>query len=242
VVGPDNPLAMGIVDRFQERGPRIWGPNQRAARIESSKVFSQAFMEKYGVPTAAAAAFSDPVQAKAFAATLGGKCAVEADGLALGKGVTVCADETQANDAIDALLIGGAFGRAGSSLIIQELLLGPEISLHDAEKLLLDPWLAGCAAEGIEFHGILYPGVILTEAGPRIFEFNARFGDPEAQVYLPMLDNDLLPLLDASVDGALAEVSRSWNSGFTVCVVVASAGYPGKHTRGRRISGLSRAS
>lgn len=288
VVGPDNPLAMGIVDHFQERGLRIWGPNQKAAQIESSKVFSQKFMEKYGVPTAAAAAFSDATLAKAFAATLGGKCAVKANGLAFGKGVTICSNEQQANDAIDVMLLGKAFGAAGDMVLIQELLIGPEISLHaicdgetarlfptsqdhkrafdadlgpntggmgaysptpfltdsqlrDVEKRLLDPWRAGCAAEGIDFHGLLYPGVILTETGPRVFEFNARFGDPETQVYLPSLDNDLVELLEASVDSTLAEVRLCWKPVFTVCVVMASAGYPGNHTKGHPISGLSSA-
>jgi phosphoribosylamine--glycine ligase len=245
-------------------------------------------MEKYSVPTAAAAAFSDATQAKAFAATLGGKCAVKANGLAFGKGVTICSSEEQANEAIEAMLLGRAFGAAGDTVLIQELLIGPEISLHaicdgetarlfptsqdhkrafdadlgpntggmgaysptpfltdsqlrDAEKLLLDPWRAGCAAEGIDFRGLLYPGVILTETGPRVFEFNARFGDPETQVYLPSLDNDLVELLEASVDGTLAEARLCWKPVFTVCVVMASAGYPGNHTKGHPINGLSSA-
>ena len=288
VVGPDSPLAMGIVDLFQERGLRIWGPSQKAAQIESSKAFSQRFMEKHGVPTAAAGTFSDATQAKAFAATLGGKCAVKASGLAFGKGVTICSSKEQANEAIDAMLLGRAFGAASETVIVQEFLIGPEISLHaicdgktarlfptsqdhkrafdadrgpntggmgaysptpfladsklkDAGKLLLDPWRAGCVAEGIDFRGLLYPGVILTEAGPKIFEFNARFGDPEAQVYLPRLDNDLVELLEASVDGTLAEVRLRWKPVFTVCVVMASAGYPGNYTKGHPISGLSSA-
>lgn len=288
VVGPDNPLALGIVDRFQEGGLRIWGPNQKAAQLESSKAFSQRFMEQYGVPTAAAAAFTDARAAKEFVARLGGKCAVKADGLALGKGVTVCHEERQAHDAIDALLSERVFGAAGDTIVIQELLEGPEISLHalcdgqtahlfptsqdhkrvfdadlgpntggmgvycptpfltdsqlkEAEAAVLVPWRAGCRAEGIEFHGLLYPGVILTESGPKVFEFNARFGDPETQAYLPSLENDLVELLDASVEGALAGVSPSWKPVFCVCVVVASAGYPGPHTKGHVISGIQEA-
>jgi phosphoribosylamine--glycine ligase len=130
IVGPDNPLALGIVDRFQKQGLRIWGPNQKAAQLESSKAFSQAFMARYGIPTAAAGVFSDATPAKDFAATLGGKCAVKADGLAFGKGVMLCSNETEAHEAIDKILLGRAFGAAGERIVIQELLEGAEISLH----------------------------------------------------------------------------------------------------------------
>src|SRR5208283_2106870 len=130
VVGPDNPLALGIVDLFQRNGLRIWGPNQKAAQFESSKVFSQNFMEKCGIPTAKAGTFSDAAQAKKFAASLDGRCAVKADGLALGKGVLICTSEAEANRAIDEILVGKSFGAAGSKIVIQELLEGIEISLH----------------------------------------------------------------------------------------------------------------
>jgi phosphoribosylamine--glycine ligase len=288
VVGSDNPLAMGIVDRFQKQGLRIWGPNQKAAQIESSKAFSQALMERYGIPTAAAGVFSDARQAKDFAATLGGKCAVKADGLAFGKGVMICSNETEAHEVIDKMLLGRAFGAAGERLVIQELLEGSEISLHamcdgktaklfptaqdhkrafdgdhgpntggmgaycptpflsdrqltDVGKRLLGPWQAGCAAEGIDFRGLLYPGVFLTQTGPKVVEFNARFGDPEAQVYLPGLANDLVELLEASVDGRLDPVQLQWNPVCTVCVVMASEGYPSTHTKGKPITGVATA-
>src|SRR5664280_620796 len=130
VVGPDNPLALGIVDLFQKNGLRIWGPNQRAAQFESSKVFSQAFMEKYGIPTARAGTFTDSAAARKFAGALGGRCAVKADGLALGKGVVVCTAPEQANRAIDEMLVGRAFGAASQRIVIQEYLEGMEISLH----------------------------------------------------------------------------------------------------------------
>ncbi|HZF01852.1 MAG TPA: phosphoribosylamine--glycine ligase, partial [Methylomirabilota bacterium] len=130
VVGPDNPLALGIVDLFQKNGMRIWGPNQKAAQFESSKVFSQNFMEKYGIPTARAGTFSDASAAKKFAASLGGRCAVKADGLALGKGVLICANEIEANRAIDEILVAKNFGAAGAKIVIQEFLEGIEISLH----------------------------------------------------------------------------------------------------------------
>jgi phosphoribosylamine--glycine ligase len=285
VVGPDNPLALGIVDLFQKNGLRIWGPNQKAAQFEASKVFSQRFMEKYGIPTARAGTFSDPVSAKRFADSLGGKCAVKADGLALGKGVLICANETEANKAVDEILVSKAFGAAGANIVIQEFLEGIEVSIHalcdgktakifptsqdhkraldgdlgpntggmgtysptpflseaelnSAAKLILDPFMRGCAAEGIDFRGILYPGVMLTEAGPKILEFNARFGDPETQVYLTRLENDLVELLDASVSGTLDKMELKWSASASVCVVMASGGYPGNYEKGKPISGL----
>lgn len=289
VVGPDNPLGAGIVDLFQSKGLRIWGPNQRAAQFEASKVFSQQFMEKHGVPTAKAGTFTDAGEARSFAASLDGKVAVKADGLALGKGVLLCNNKADANKAIDEIMVGRAFGDAGASVVIQEMLEGMEISLHaicdgrvaklfptaqdhkraldgdlglntggmgtyspapfltDAElakvgAAVLDPWLKGCAAEGIDFRGIIYPGVMLTRSGPKVLEFNARFGDPETQVYLTRLENDLVELLEASVDGRLGEVELKWSANASVCVVMASGGYPGSYPKGKVISGLEAAS
>jgi phosphoribosylamine--glycine ligase len=288
VVGPDNPLALGIVDLFQKHGLRIWGPNQKAAQFESSKVFSQQFMERYGIPTARAGTFNDAVAAKKFAESLGGKCAVKADGLALGKGVLVCSNLTEATKAIDEILVGKAFGIAGAQIVIQEFLEGVEISLHalcdgktaklfptsqdhkrahdgdqglntggmgtysptpflDAAQLAetssqnLAPWLKGCMSEGIDYRGILYPGIILTWNGPRVIEFNARFGDPETQVYLTRLENDLVELLNASVDGALGRTELKWSPMASVCVVMASGGYPGSYAKGKSITGLDAA-
>jgi phosphoribosylamine---glycine ligase len=286
VVGPDNPLSLGIVDLFQKNGLRIWGPNRKAAQFESSKVFSQAFMEKYGIPTARAGTFSDPVAAKKFAASLGGKCAVKADGLALGKGVLICGRVAEADQAIDEILVTKAFGTAGATIVIQEFLEGIEVSLHalcdgrtakifptsqdhkraldgdlglntggmgaysptpflnDAQlaaaaKTILEPFMRGCAAEGIDYRGILYPGVMLTQAGPKIIEFNARFGDPETQVYLTRLENDLVEVLAASVDGTLDKIELQWKPETSVCVVMASGGYPGNYEKGKPISGLA---
>jgi phosphoribosylamine--glycine ligase len=286
VVGPDNPLALGVVDLFQANGLRIWGPNQKAAQFESSKVFSQEFMEKYGIPTARAGTFSDERDAKKFAGSLKGRCAVKADGLALGKGVLICHGEAEANRAIDEMLVGKVFGAAGARIVIQELLEGMEISLHalcdgktaklfptaqdhkraldgdmglntggmgtysptpflDEEGLaevgrrILDPWLKGCAAEGIDYRGIIYPGVMLTADGPKVLEFNARFGDPETQVYLARLESDLVELLEASVDGILAKAELEWKPGAAVCVVMASGGYPGAYSKGAAIAGLT---
>jgi phosphoribosylamine--glycine ligase len=288
VVGPDNPLALGIVDLFQRNDLRIWGPNQKAARFESSKVFAQDFMDRHGIPTARAGSFAELEPATRFAESLDGRCVVKADGLALGKGVLICVTIDEARRAIHEILTGRAFGPAGSRIVIQELLEGIEISLHalcdgktaklfptaqdhkralegdrglntggmgayspapflDAPQLarvdreILDPWLMGCAEEGIDFHGILYPGVMLTKQGPRVLEFNARFGDPEAQVYLTRLENDLVELLDASARGCLNNTQLRWSTASSVCVVMASGGYPGTYTKGRPISGLPQA-
>ena len=286
VVGPDNPLALGIVDLFQKDGRRIWGPNQKAAQFEASKVFSQRFMEKYGIPTARAGMFADFAAASRFAASLGGRCAVKADGLALGKGVLICRDMAQADQAIQEVLVKKTFGAAGANIVIQELLDGMEISLHalcdgrtaklfpaaqDHKRALdgdaglntggmgtycpapfltgtelaavgagiLEPWLRGCVAESIDFRGILYPGVMLTKEGPKVLEFNARFGDPETQVYLTRLENDLAELLASSADGALGKIELQWNPMPSVCVVMASAGYPGNYAKGKPIRGLA---
>ncbi len=288
VVGPDNPLALGIVDLFQQHGLRIWGVNQKAAQFESSKVFSQKFMEKYGIPTAAAGTFDDVGAAKQFCATLGSRCVVKADGLALGKGVLICTNQAEAEKAVDEIMVSKAFGAAGARVVIQEFLDGVEVSLHalcdgktaklfptaqdhkraldgdrglntggmgtysptpfltdaqlaDTARKVLDPFMRGCAAEGIDYRGILYPGVMLTKDGPKVLEFNARFGDPETQVYLTRLENDLVELLDASVSGTLDKTELKWSALASVCVVMASGGYPGNYAKGKPILGLAQA-
>ncbi len=287
VVGPDNPLALGIVDLFQKNGLRIWGVNQQAAQFESSKVFSQKFMEKYGIPTASAGTFSEAGPARAFAAGLG-RCVVKADGLALGKGVLICNNAAEAVQAVDEIMVAKAFGAAGAHVVIQEFLEGMEVSLHalcdgttarmfptsqdhkraldgdlglntggmgtysptpflnetqlaDAAGKILDPFMRGCVAEGIDYRGILYPGIMLTKSGPKVLEFNARFGDPETQVYLTRLENDLVELLDASVSGTLGRHELKWSPLASVCVVLASGGYPGSYPKGKVISGLDTA-
>ena len=288
VVGPDNPLAMGIVDLFQKNKLRIWGPNQRAAQFESSKVFSQRFMEQYGIPTARSGIFEDAEKAKAFAHSLEGRCAVKADGLALGKGVLISQNQREANHAIDEILVARSFGSAGSRIVIQEFLEGVEISLHalcdgktaklfptsqdhkraldndqglntggmgtysptpflnnaqlkEAGDKILGPWLKGCQAEGIDFRGILYPGIIITKEGPKVLEFNARFGDPETQVYMARLESDLVELLNASVDGTMGKEDLRWSQNAAICVVMASGGYPGSYAKGKQIQGLEKA-
>ena len=288
VVGPDNPLALGIVDLFQSQGLPIWGPNRSAARFEASKAFAQRFMERHGIPTAAAGVFEDPPEAKRFAAQLGGRCVVKADGLALGKGVLLCASTAEAERAIDRIMVERAFGAAGARVVVQEFLEGTEVSLHalcdgriarvfptsqDHKRALdgdegpntggmgtysptpflgpaqlaatataiFDPFLRGCAAEGIDYRGILYPGIMLTRRGPRVLEFNARFGDPETQVYVTRLESDLLELLEASAGGTLERIEPAWSPLASVCVVMASGGYPGEYARGKLVSGLEAA-
>jgi phosphoribosylamine--glycine ligase len=285
VVGPDGALGAGVVDAFQAAGLKIWGPNRRAAQFEASKAFSQDFMQRHGIPTAQSGTFAEPAAAKRYCAELGGRCAVKADGLALGKGVLLATSVAEAERAVDEIMVDKAFGAAGAKVVVQELLEGMEISLHalcdgrtaklfptsqdhkraldgdqglntggmgtyspapfltDAEladvgRQILDPWLAGCAADGIDFRGLLYPGVMLTKSGPKVIEFNARFGDPETQVYLPRLENDLVELLLASTEGRLADVELKWSANACVCVVIASGGYPGNYAKGHVIHGL----
>jgi len=269
VVGPDNPLALGIVDLFQKNGLKIWGVNQKAAQFESSKVFSQKFMEKYGIPTAAAGTFDEVSAAKKFAAGLG-KCVVKADGLALGKGVLICANAAEAGKAVEEIMVGKAFGAAGARVVIQEFLEGMEVSMHalcdgtvakvfptsqdhkraldgdrglntggmgtysptpfldeaqlaEAARKILEPFMRGCRAEEIDYRGLLYPGIMLTDSGPKVLEFNARFGDPETQVYLTRLENDLVELLEASAGGTLATHELKWKPEASVWVVMAVA-------------------
>ena len=288
VVGPDNPLAMGIVDLFQQHNLLIWGPNKKAAQFESSKAFSQQFMEKYGIPSPKGAVFTDFQLASRYAASFGGRCAIKADGLALGKGVIVSKDMEVEDKAIEDMLVKRAFGKAGEKIVVQELLNGIEISLHalcdgktallfptsqdhkpaydndkgpntggmgtycptpfldkagllEAKRTIIDRWLRGCNEERIDYRGIIYPGVMLTKDGIKVLEFNARFGDPETQVYLYLLENDLLELLMACLDGTLNKHQLKWKSGAAVCVIMASGGYPGSYQKGKVISGITEA-
>ena len=286
VVGPDNPLAAGIVDLFEENNLRIWGPNAKAAQFESSKVFAQDFMARHSIPTARAGTFNFPTAAKAFAGELNGRCVVKADGLALGKGVLICETLEEAEAAIDSVMVDQQFGEAGNQVVIQEFLEGTEISLHvmcdgrttilfptsqdhkraldgdrglntggmgtfspapflsdedlaRAAKAIIDPWLLGCQVEGIDFRGMLYPGLMLTADGPKVLEFNARWGDPETQVYLMRLETDLVDLFEASIDRRLAEMDVHWNDQAAVCVVMASGGYPESYAKGKLITGIA---
>jgi phosphoribosylamine--glycine ligase len=285
VVGPDDALADGIVDRFQAEGLRIFGPNQRAAQLESSKSFAKDFMGRHGIPTAR---FSRCESSQAAIRALENHSyplVVKADGLALGKGVIIAHDRGEAERAIEAMMEKRQFGAAGERLVIEEYLRGTECSIHalvdgsnyllfpsakdhktllasdrgpntggmgtispsptitkvqmeEIESKILIPFIRGIREEALDFRGLLFPGLMLTQEGPVVLEFNCRFGDPETQAFLPRLQADLVELLEATIDQRLDTVSLSWDSQSTVCVVLASAGYPGHYETGKLIHGL----
>ena len=286
VVGPDDALAAGIVDLFQSHGLRIFGPTQRAARLESSKVFAKEFMQRHGLPTARSGSFSDSLEAQKFCRTMSYPLVVKADGLALGKGVIIAQNPWEAALAIHEIMDLRKFGDAGSRVLIEEFLTGEECSIHalvdgknyllfptaqdhkraldgdlglntggmgtfsPAAKLvtpameerihreILAPFIAGLARDGLDFRGMLFPGLMITADGPKLLEFNCRFGDPETQVLLTRLDSDLVELLEATIDGRLASVQAKWKAESAVCVVLASGGYPGSYASGQPITGL----
>jgi phosphoribosylamine---glycine ligase len=284
VVGPEAPLAAGLADAFAATGIAVFGPSRAAARIESSKAFAKHLMQAAGIPTAAAHVFEQPDAALEFARASRRPWVVKADGLAAGKGVVV-ADDLEAT--IEAIAQLGRTA-AGSRLVLEERLAGPEVSLialcdgqqvlvlplaqdhkrllagdqgpntggmgayapaphlppaaaHAAAEELLRPALRALAAAGTPFRGALFAGLILTEHGPRVLEFNARFGDPETQVLLPLVEGDLLPALHACANGRLDPAMLSVTSGAAACVVLAAAGYPDAPRRGDPISGLEAA-
>ena len=285
VVGPDDPLAAGIVDLFAAEKLRAFGPTKSAARIEASKVFAKELMRTQKIPTAEASIFSESLEALRYCERAKFPVVIKADGLALGKGVIVAADAATARTAIDEMMNQGRFGEAGRRVVIEELLRGTECSLHalvDGSNYLLlesardhkraldgdqgpntggmgafspaDNWnsklqarfeaeimrplLRGLLQEGIKFRGLLYPGLMITNQGPRVLEFNCRFGDPETQVLLPRMKSDLLPLLESTIDGKINTCAIEWDTRAAVTVVLASTGYPGKYETGKSISGL----
>lgn len=285
VVGPEAPLAAGIADAFEAAGLKIFGPRREAARLEASKVFAKEVMLRHGVPTARAAVFDSPADAKDYARRLRGPCVVKADGLAAGKGVVVAQNTAEAEAAIAEMMEAKAFGAAGARVLIEERLHGEEASvlaLTDGEAVLpllpaqdhkpvyngdrgpntggmgayapapvvtpellsrieqeiLIPTVQGLKAEGVAYKGVLYAGLMLTQDGPKVLEFNVRFGDPEAQPLLCLWAGDLVEALEAVTDGNLQDVKLTWHPGAAVCVVLASAGYPGGYRKGCVISGL----
>ncbi|MPZ99061.1 MAG: phosphoribosylamine--glycine ligase [Dehalococcoidia bacterium] len=285
IVGPEDPLAAGVVDRLTAEGIPTFGPTAAAAEIESSKSFAKQLMADVGIATARAHAFDDPDEAKRDIRESGHGVVVKADGLAAGKGVTVCDTLEQAETAIDAAMLGGAFGAAGRRVVIEERMYGPETSAHaftdgvtvrhmpfscDHKPIFdgnLGPntggmgvysppgWLDDATAEGIRsevterairaladagrpYRGVLFPGMMLTEGGPKVVEFNARFGDPETEALMPKLRSDLLAICDAVAHGRLAEAPVEWDDTATVGVMMASGGYPGPYETGKPIEGL----
>ena len=289
VVTPDDPLVLGLVDRLTERGVPCFGPNKAAACIEGSKAYAKALMQKYGIPTAAFATFSDPDAALSYAETAPLPLVVKADGLALGKGVVIAKTRQEAKDAIRAAMIDGRFGKSGSTVVIEEFLTGPEVSVlaftdgetlvpmksamdhkrafdgdlgpntggmgtiapnpfytEEIEKTCMEtiflPTIRALKAEGRPFSGCLYFGLMLTEAGPKVIEYNCRFGDPETQVVLALLKSDLLTVMQATTFGRLDRVSVEFSDEAAACVVLASKGYPAAYETGYPIEMSERAS
>jgi phosphoribosylamine--glycine ligase len=289
VIGPDEALAAGGADAFLAAGLRVFGPTQAAARLEWSKIFCKEFLQRHGIPTAAAGAFERSVDAHLFCQKRTYPLVIKADGLAAGKGVVIAPHPQAAAEAIYAMMDRGRFGAAGGRVLIEEFLQGPEVSLHallDGEtyrllplaqdykrigdggtgentggmgavsppvialeadleerihREIMIPLVAGLRAEGIRFQGLLFPGLILTPDGPKVLELNARFGDPETQALLPRLKSDLLPILEAVAEGRLAEAEIEWDARPSVCVILASRGYPGPSHTGCPIHGLDQA-
>ncbi len=284
VVGPEAPLAAGIVGVFRERGLRIFGPDRSAALLESSKIWCKQILSKHGVPTGAFVPFEDFEQAVSYAEVQEPPIVVKADCLAAGKGVTVARSVQEAKAALHAAMVDGLFGEAGRRVLLEEYLSGPEISVEaicdgrnlyplpaaqdhkpvfdndegpntggmgcyspvplltddlfeEAMERIMRPTVAAMAREGRPYVGCLYGGLILTEEGLQVLEFNCRFGDPEAQVILPTMKGDLVDVLEAAVDGQLPEPATGQN-GAAVCVVMASGGYPGEYQTGKLIQGL----
>ncbi len=287
VVGPEVPLANGIVDEFQKRRLKIFGPNRKAAQIESSKVFAKEFMRKYHIPTAAFRVFSTAAEAIGFCNSVEFPVVIKADGLAAGKGVVVARDIGQATKAIEDMMLNKIFGKAGERIVIESFLKGQEVSmmaLTDGKSIvpllpsqdhkqaydgnrgpntggmgvycpttlldeslseqvndyILNPIMHGFQQEGVTYKGVIYAGLMLTESGPKVLEVNCRFGDPETQAVLPLLKTDLLDLLMAVVNQKLSSFSRlDWRQESSVCVIMASKGYPGKYRTGVKITGLN---
>ena len=282
VVAPDDPLAMGCVDRLHALGIPCFGPEARAAEIEASKVFSKRLMQKYGIPTAKCEVFDNAEAALAYVRSTPAPLVVKADGLALGKGVLICKSTREAEEAVRHTMCDHAFGKSGDRVVIEEFLEGPEVSVlaftdgkamvpmvssmdhkraHDgdtglntggmgtiapnpfytaevAERCMREiflPTMRAMNAEGRTFKGCLYFGLMLTKDGPKVIEYNCRFGDPETQVVLPLLDTDLLTIMRAVEEERLSEVDVRFKGGAACCVILASGGYPEAYEKGKAI-------
>ncbi len=286
VVGPEDPLTKGIVNEFQKKRMKIFGPDQKAAQLEGSKVFTKEFMKKYHIPTAAFKVFSTSAEAIGFCKSVEFPVVIKADGLAAGKGVILARNFEQAVASIEDIMNKKIFGDAGNKIVIESFLKGAEISVmaftdgktilpllssqdhkqaYDGDRgpntggmgaycptsimnnalydqvmeYIIRPTITGLQQEGITYKGILYAGLMITETGPKVLEYNCRFGDPETQVVLPLLKTDLLELMLAVVNQKLAGIQKlNWSDESAACVVMASKGYPSKYRTGLKISGL----
>lgn len=288
IVGPDDCLAAGVVDIFQQAGLKIFGPTRKAARIESSKAYAKRLMIKYGIPTAQYAEFDDHRKALEYLDTQKFPLVIKADGLALGKGVIICQSVEDARPALKAMMLDSSFGPAGNKVIIEEFLQGPEVSIHafcdghtaklfpaaqdhkaaydgdqgpntggmgtyapvpwvsaemigDVQNKIVDPILEALADDGNPFVGCLYPGLIFTDRGFKVLEFNARFGDPETQSYMRLLETDLPEITEACIEGRLSALDIRWSDDSACCIVAASGGYPGSYQRGLEVRGIDKA-
>ena len=285
VIGMDDPLVGGIVDRFEAEGLRVFGPRKNAAILEGSKAFSKDLMKKYGIPTAAYENFNDPQKAIKYLETANYPIVLKADGLALGKGVLICKTFEEAKSGIEELMIDKSFGDAGNTIVIEEFLQGREVSVlsfvdgtHYAlmtsaqdhkrakdgdeglntggmgtfspspfyteevdrycKEHIYQKTVDAMRAEGREFKGIIFYGLMLTKSGVKVLEYNARFGDPETQVVLVRMENDIIDVFEACIDGCLDKIDLKFEDNAAVCVVLASDGYPLKYEKGKKISGL----
>ncbi|MGN6507290.1 MAG: phosphoribosylamine--glycine ligase [Tepidisphaeraceae bacterium] len=286
VIGPEDPLALGLTDRLQKSGFKVFGPSKAAARLEGDKWFAKEMMRHQSVPTAEARSFTDPAAAEQYVKMRGAPIVVKATGLAKGKGVSVCYREEDAVAAIDQAMRKKVFGDAGSRVVIEEFMNGPECSilafvegkhiylmetaqdhktidegdtgpmtggmgaysptpivtpdlLAQIERDVFVPILDGLARDGIEYKGVLYAGLMLTMAGPRVLEFNCRFGDPETQPLLMRLKTDLFEVMMAVVENRLDTIQLEWDKRPAMCVVASSSGYPGANRIGDEITGIA---
>ncbi|UMZ74535.1 Phosphoribosylamine--glycine ligase [Natranaerofaba carboxydovora] len=285
IVGPEAPLALGIVDEFEKEGLKIFGPSKEAAKLESSKVFAKQVMEENDIPTARASEFTDSDEAKKFAASLVPPVAIKADGLCAGKGVVIAQSREEILQTVVGFMEEKEFGDASAKILIEEYLEGQEVSVlafcdgeniipmvssqdhkpaYDGDrgpntggmgayspapifsdedmdfttKNVLKPTVKAMGEKGVPFKGILYAGLIMTEQGPKVLEFNVRFGDPEAQAVIPRLKTDLVDVMIAACNGKLDSITLDWDDRPAVCVVAASGGYPGSYTKGYEIKGI----
>ena len=285
VVGPDDPLAGGIVDVLEEKGLRVFGPRKNAAILEGSKAFSKDLMKKYGIPTAAYETFDTPEAALKYLETAPVPIVLKADGLALGKGVLICNTREEAKEGVKTLMLDKQFGHAGDRIVVEQFMTGREVSVLSfvdgktikimtsaqdhkrakdgdqglntggmgtfspspfytpevdefCKKHIYQATVDAMKAEGREFKGIIFFGLMLTAYGPKVLEYNARFGDPETQVVLPRMKNDIVDVFEACVDGTLDQIDLQFEDNAAVCVVLASDGYPEHYEKGKKITGL----
>ena len=285
VVGPDDPLAGGIVDVLEEKGLRVFGPRKNAAILEGSKAFSKDLMKKYGIPTAAYETFDTPEAALKYLETAPVPIVLKADGLALGKGVLICNTREEAKEGVKTLMLDKQFGHAGDRIVVEQFMTGREVSVLSfvdgktikimtsaqdhkrakdgdqglntggmgtfspspfytkevdefCRKYIYQATVDAMESEGREFKGIIFFGLMLTADGPKVLEYNARFGDPETQVVLPRMKNDIVDVFEACVDGTLDQIDLQFEDNAAVCVVLASDGYPEHYEKGKKITGL----